>query len=163
MYCTVIMISKTSLNNRQNYNNSVHRSTAVTIRTVEINSIVRSTFYKGEILTCGTSLATTVWNTCIHFPNDWAVITSIGSTYCKTIFYHKYLSTVRYLNTKEKCGIMLPWQHTTTIGSLSNNDGDGNEDGKRSNRFTCRLAKQQLCTCIMLVCTFLAQLWHEMS
>lgn len=46
---------------------------------------VRSTFYWGEILTCGTSLATTVWNTCIHFPNDCAVITSIGRTYCKTI------------------------------------------------------------------------------
>ena len=34
---------------------------------------------------------------------------------------------------------------TESIGSLSNNDGDGNEKGKKSNRF--RLAKQQLCTC----------------
>ena len=38
------------------------------------------------------------------------------------------------------------------IGSSSNDDGDGNEKGKKINRF--RLAKQQLCTCITLFCTF---------
>ena len=32
------------------------------------------------------------------------------------------------------------------IGNLSNDDGDGDENGKKSNRF--RFAKQQLCTCI---------------
>ena len=36
------------------------------------------------------------------------------------------------------------------IGSLSNNDGDGNENGKK-------LANQQLFTCIMLFCTFLCR------
>ena len=35
-----------------------------------------------------------------------------------------------------------------TIGSLSNDDGDGNEDGEKSYWF--RLEKQQLCTCITL-------------
>ena len=37
-------------------------------------------------------------------------------------------------------------------GELEQRDGDGNENGKKSHRF--RLAKQQLCTCIMLFCTF---------
>ena len=41
------------------------------------------------------------------------------------------------------------------LGSLSNDDGDGNENSKKSNRF--RLAKQQLCTCITLLCTFLCR------
>ena len=40
------------------------------------------------------------------------------------------------------------------IGSLSNDDGDGNEIGKKSNRFI--LAKQQLCTCITLFVHFFA-------
>ena len=39
--------------------------------------------------------------------------------------------------------------------SFSNNDGDGNENGKKNNRF--KLAKQQLCTCITLFCTFLSR------
>ena len=34
------------------------------------------------------------------------------------------------------------------LGTLSNDDGDGNENGKKNNRF--RLAKQQLCTNITL-------------
>ena len=38
------------------------------------------------------------------------------------------------------------------IGNSSNDDGDGIENGKKINRF--RLAKQQLCTCITLFCTF---------
>ena len=42
---------------------------------------------------------------------------------------------------------------TTQKGSLSNDDGDCNENGKKTNRF--RLAKQQLCTCITLLGTFL--------
>ena len=33
-----------------------------------------------------------------------------------------------------------------SVGSLRNDDGDSNENGKKSNRF--RLAKQQLCACI---------------
>ena len=37
-------------------------------------------------------------------------------------------------------------------GSLGNNEGNGNENGKKSNKFI--LAKQQLCTCITLFCTF---------
>ena len=36
-----------------------------------------------------------------------------------------------------------------SIGSLSNDDGDSNEQTAKSNRFL-RLAKQQLCTCITL-------------
>ena len=42
-----------------------------------------------------------------------------------------------------------------TIGSLRNDDDDGNENGKKSNWF--RQAKQQLCTCITLFCTFLCR------
>ena len=38
-------------------------------------------------------------------------------------------------------------------GSLSNDDGDSNENGKKRNRF--RLAKQQLCTYSTFFCTFL--------
>ena len=38
------------------------------------------------------------------------------------------------------------------LGSSSNDDGDGNESGKKSIRF--RLAKQQLYTCITVFCTF---------
>ena len=35
------------------------------------------------------------------------------------------------------------------LGSSSNGDGDGNENGKKSNRFI--LAKEQLCTCSTLI------------
>ena len=42
----------------------------------------------------------------------------------------------------------------STKGSLSNDDGDVNENSKKSNRF--RLAKQQLCTCITLFVLFFA-------
>ena len=44
----------------------------------------------------------------------------------------------------------------TLIGSLRNGDGDGdgNEIGKKSNRF--RQAKQQLCTCITIFVLFSA-------
>ena len=47
--------------------------------------------------------------------------------------------------------------HSSTeasLKSLSNEDGDGNENGKKSNRLG--LAKQQLCTCITLFVHFLA-------
>ena len=39
--------------------------------------------------------------------------------------------------------------------SLSNDDGDGNENGKKAKGF--RLAKQHLCTCITLFCTFVCR------
>ena len=39
-----------------------------------------------------------------------------------------------------------------TIGSLSKDEGDGNEYGKRF-----RLGKQQLCVCTTLLCTFLSR------
>ena len=46
------------------------------------------------------------------------------------------------------------WQRT--LGSLHNDDDDdSNENGKKSDRF--RQAKQQLCTCITLFCTFLCR------
>ena len=45
------------------------------------------------------------------------------------------------------------FSRTVIVGSLSNDDGDANENCKKNNRF--RLAKQQLCTCITLFCTFL--------
>ena len=45
----------------------------------------------------------------------------------------------------------------TTIASLSNDDGDGNENGKKSNRFI--VAKRQLCTRITLFCVFLNHLY----
>ena len=40
---------------------------------------------------------------------------------------------------------------SSSIGSLSNDDGDGNENDKKA------IAKQQLCTCITLFCTFLSR------
>ena len=45
---------------------------------------------------------------------------------------------------EERCDVTLPWQQNfwiTTIGSLINDDGEGKENSKRSNRFI--LAKQQ--------------------
>ena len=41
-----------------------------------------------------------------------------------------------------------------SLKSLSNEDGDGNENGKKSNGLG--LAKQQLCTCTTLFVHFLA-------
>jgi len=41
-----------------------------------------------------------------------------------------------------------------SLGSLNNDDGDGNENGKKKNNWF-RLAKQKLCTCITLFSTFL--------
>ena len=52
-------------------------------------------------------------------------------------YFHTFFSDF-YKNEKQK---------QSSLGSLSllsNDDGDGNEKGKKSNRF--RLAKQQLCT-----------------
>ena len=52
-------------------------------------------------------------------------------------------------------------QRNKIIGSLSNDgdgdgDGDGNEKGiTKKEQTKVRLAKQQLCTCITLFCTFL--------
>ena len=43
---------------------------------------------------------------------------------------------------------------TLGLGSLSNDDGDTDENGKKNNRL--RLAKQ-LCTCITLLSTFLCR------
>ena len=50
-----------------------------------------------------------------------------------------------------------PGTKTATLGSFSNDDGDFNENGKKKNRL--RLAKQQLCPCITLLCTFLCRCW----
>ena len=67
---------------------------------------------------------------------------------------HLWHLTVMYCGDGSK---FVPSHHLTnvcgTIGSLRNDDDDGNENGKKSNRF--RQAKQQLCTCITLFCTFL--------
>ena len=43
---------------------------------------------------------------------------------------------------------------SVAIGGLSNDDGDVNENVKKAIGFSS-LAKQQLCTCITLFCTFL--------
>ena len=39
---------------------------------------------------------------------------------------------------------------TVVLGSLSNNDSNGNEDGKRAIKNNFRLTKQQLCMCVTL-------------
>ena len=44
--------------------------------------------------------------------------------------------------------------NSLNIGSLSNDDGDGNDNGKKGNRFG--LAKQQLCTCSTLFGTLIS-------
>ena len=41
------------------------------------------------------------------------------------------------------------------LGSLSNDNGDVNENGKKTKKKRFRLTKQQLCKCITLFCTFL--------
>ena len=46
-----------------------------------------------------------------------------------------------------------------TIGTLRSNDADGNKNIKKNNGFL--LAKQQLCTCITLFCTFLCPFLHD--
>ena len=43
-----------------------------------------------------------------------------------------------------------------TLASLSNDDGDGNENGKKKSNWFI-LTKQRLCTCITLFCTFLSR------
>ena len=54
------------------------------------------------------------------------------------------------------CEEAVKWPTRRFIsGNLSNDDSDGNKNGKKSNRF--RLAKQQLFTCITLFCTFLCR------
>ena len=47
------------------------------------------------------------------------------------------------------------------VGNLSNDEGDVNEKAKKSNRF--RLAKQQPCTWITLLCTFFAVRKRQIS
>ena len=49
----------------------------------------------------------------------------------------------------------LPPPHTNDCGTIGSLRNDGNENGKKSSRF--RQAKQQLCTCITLFCTFLCR------
>ena len=44
---------------------------------------------------------------------------------------------------------------TYILGSLSDDDDDGSENGKKNKRF--RLAKQQLCKCITFFCTFVCR------
>ena len=57
------------------------------------------------------------------------------------------------LDTHGSMETELRVQSTALIGTLRNVDANVNEIGKKSNRF--RLAKQQLCTCITLFCSFL--------
>ena len=51
-------------------------------------------------------------------------------------------------------GVPHSWK-LKLLGSLSNDDGAGNENGKKNSRFS--LVKQQLCTCITLFDTFLCR------
>ena len=44
--------------------------------------------------------------------------------------------------------------NSLNIGSLTNDDGDGNNNCKKGNRFG--LAKKQLCTCSTLFCTLIS-------
>ena len=51
---------------------------------------------------------------------------------------------------------MFPWQQNfgmTTIGSLSNDDGDGNENGKKAED---QISKTTTLRMITLFCTFLS-------
>ena len=64
------------------------------------------------------------------------------------------LSFLKRQKTTEQ-GFNLSVAGGQTLGNLSNEDGDGNENENKTNRF--RLAKQQLCTCITLFCTFLCR------
>ena len=43
-----------------------------------------------------------------------------------------------------------PFKVTVLLGSFSNDDGDRNENGKKSDRLINRLEKQQFCTCMTL-------------
>ena len=47
-------------------------------------------------------------------------------------------ATVKGLNREQRYDVTLPWLQNfwmTTIGSLSNDDGDGNENGKKAISF----------------------------
>ena len=46
-----------------------------------------------------------------------------------------WLDLQKVLQNRQKFDVMLPWQHNfwiKTIWSLSNDDGDGNENGKKA-------------------------------
>ena len=53
----------------------------------------------------------------------------------------------------ERCAL------STRLGSLSNDDGDGNKNGKKAIGF--RIGKQQLCTCITLFLYISLQSLHD--
>ena len=90
---------------------------------------------------------------------------SIPNQHWKTDLRHsktmkrKWKEKINAWDAQKNSGGNWSWRHSFTrslLGCLSNNDGDVNENGiKLSNRF--RLAKQQLCTCITLFCTFLCR------
>ena len=48
---------------------------------------------------------------------------------------HSSFAIVKGLNRELRCDVTLPWLQNfwmTTMGSLSNDDGDGNENGKKA-------------------------------
>ena len=72
------------------------------------------------------------------------------------------LQIILTLQNITSCRLMMKFHFSTwlarvifLIGSLRSDDGDGNKNSKKSNRF--RLAKPQFCTCITLFCTFLCR------
>ena len=90
---------------------------------------------------------------------------SIPDQHWKTDLRHsktmkrKWKEKINAWDAQKNSGGNWSWRHSFTrslLARLSNDDGDVNENGiKLSNRF--RLAKQQLCTCITLFCTFLCR------
>ena len=68
------------------------------------------------------------------------------------------------MKLKQKCARICFWDRywggaDQILGTLRSNDADGNENVKKKKKIL--LAKQQLCTCTMLFCTFLCSFLHD--
>jgi len=57
---------------------------------------------------------------------------------------------------------MVRLPNAVLLGSVSNDDGNGNEEAKKAIGLAS-MAKQQLCTCITLFCAFLYRERREIS
>ena len=111
-------------------------------------------YVKKQPNTLATTKCLTHYTLNIASPQVWdsiTVIETFGKECQKSLYMEKGKVTSKFpkMATGGKTNMFLP----IALGSLGNDDGDGDQNRKKSNRF--RLAKQQLCTCITLFCTFL--------
>ena len=110
-------------------------------------------YVKKQPNTLATTKCLTHYTLNIASPQVWdsiTVIETFGKECQKSLYMEKGKVTSKFpkMATGGKTNMFLP----IALGSLGNDDGDGNQNRKKSNRF--RLAKQQLYT---LFCTFLSR------